>query len=361
MDRLSASGAIAGSKEPRTCRAHATPRRRPGNRPGGLRAVGSRAVASARRAAAFPVLCAMLAAPLLGAGGSAQAEELVSNLSSASSTAISLGTFAGLGKDAVQVFTSGTNPGGYTLTSIDLGLDAYAGGTTLPAVKVHNVTVTGTSVTLGTAVATLTTTLTVVDPGSMTFMAPMDTTLDPSTTYGVFAEGGGTGVRWDGVTTGDENDTPAAGWSIGDQVATRAHDATAGFHPRDRRAGHDPCQRRGHDQHRQRRPDGGDPHTGPDGDGGHGAQLCVSHQHVRRHGRRRHADLHGHPIRRFRSALVAELRRGHAHVLGHADGRGDSLGKGDGERRQWRLGQRTPSISWSRRRPTTPRRAPTRG
>ena len=229
MDRLSESGAIAGSKEPRTCRAHATPRRRPGNRPGGLRAVGSRAVASARCAAAFPVLCATLAAPLLGAGGSAQAEELVSNLSSASSTAISLGTFAGLGKDAVQVFTSGTNPGGYTLTSIDLGLDAYAGGTTLPAVKVHNVTVTGTSVTLGTAVATLTTTLTVVDPGSMTFMAPMDTTLDPSTTYGVFAEGGGTGVRWDGVTTGDENDTPAAGWSIGDQVATRAHDATAGF------------------------------------------------------------------------------------------------------------------------------------
>ena len=161
MDRLSESGAIAGSKEPWTCRADATPRRRPGNRPG-LRArwASGRAVASARRAAASPVLCAMLAAPLLGAGGSAQAEELVSNLSSASSTAISLGTFAGLGKDAVQVFTSGTNPGGYTLTSIDLGLDARAGATTPPAVKVHNVTVTGTSVTLGTAVATLTTTLT---------------------------------------------------------------------------------------------------------------------------------------------------------------------------------------------------------
>ena len=46
-------------------------------------------------------------------------------------------------------------------------------------------------------------------------------------------------------------------------------------------------------------------------------------------------------IRRFRAALVAELRRGHAHVLGHADGRGrgDSLGEGDGERRH-RLGQR---------------------
>ena len=55
MDRLSASGAIAGSKELWTCRADATPRRRPGNWPAGLRATGSRAVASARRAAAFPL------------------------------------------------------------------------------------------------------------------------------------------------------------------------------------------------------------------------------------------------------------------------------------------------------------------
>ena len=80
---------------------------------------------------------------------------------------------------------------------------------------------------------------------------------------------------------------------------------------------------------------------GPDGDGGHGVQLYGSGQHVRRHGRRRHADLHGHPIRRFRSALVAEFRRRHAHVLGHADDRerGDARGEGDGERRH-PLGQR---------------------
>ena len=53
------------------------------------------------------------------------------------------------------------------------------------------------------------------------------------------------------------------------------------------------------------------------------------------------ADLHGHPIRRFRAALVAELRRRHAHVLGHAGDRecGDARGEGDGERRH-RLGQR---------------------
>ena len=45
--------------------------------------------------------------------------------------------------DAVQLFTSGTNPGGYTLTSIDL--EFYTGiwrPRTPPAVKLHEVTVT---------------------------------------------------------------------------------------------------------------------------------------------------------------------------------------------------------------------------
>ena len=235
MDRLSASGAIAGSKEPWTCRADATPRRRPGNRPGGLRAAGSRAVASARRAAAFPVLCAMLAAPLLGAGGSAQAEELVSNIvvSSATSTAIKLGT-ATDSKDGVQLFTTGTNAGGYTLTSIELEL--YTGHGTdhaSPTVKLHNVTVSGTSVTLvGTPVATLTASEASVGTASdiyETFMAPMGTALVRSTTYGVFVEGGGSDIFWSQSATSDEDATPAAGWSIGDQAATRAHDGTAGF------------------------------------------------------------------------------------------------------------------------------------
>ena len=217
MDRLSASGAIAGSKELWTCRADATPRRRPGNRPGGLRAAGSRAVASARRAAAFPVLCAMLAAPLLGAGGSAQAEELVSNIvvSSATSTAIKLGT-ATDSKDGVQLFTTGTNAGGYTLTSIELEL--YTGHGTdhaSPTVKLHNVTVSGTSVTLvGTPVATLTASEASVGTASdiyETFMAPMGTALVRSTTYGVFVEGGGSDIFWSQSATSDEDATPAAG------------------------------------------------------------------------------------------------------------------------------------------------------
>ena len=59
---------------------------------------------------------------------------------------------------------------------------------------------------------------------------------------------------------------------------------------------------------------------------------------------------------RWAGSLVAELRRGHAHVLGHAGGRGrgDSLGKGDG-RATAPTRSATPSISWSRQRPTTRR------
>ena len=50
-----------------------------------------------------------------------------------------------------------------------------------------------------------------------------------------------------------------------------------------------------------------------------------SGQHVQRRGQR-HADLRGHARRGERVALVAELHRRHARLLGHADGRADSLG-----------------------------------
>ena len=77
------------------------------------------ALAGRVRRAAVLVFCASLAAPLLGVGGSAEAQEvLVSNISSATTTSLRLGA-ASTGRDAVQVFTTGTNAGGYTLTSID--------------------------------------------------------------------------------------------------------------------------------------------------------------------------------------------------------------------------------------------------
>ena len=164
-------------------------------------------------------------------GATTEAEpSLVSNLGSASTTAIRLGA-ASDSKDAVQLFTTGTNPGGYTLTGIGLNLHRAGGVDVAPAaVKVHEVTVTGTAVTLvGTPVATLTFSGTGIAAGVETFTTSIDTPLDPSTTYGVFVEATGAGSYWDQATTGAEDATPAAGWSIGDQAATRAHNSTGAF------------------------------------------------------------------------------------------------------------------------------------
>ena len=99
------------------------------------------------------------------------------------------------------------------------------------------------------------------------------------------------------------------------------------------------------DHHRdggERRPDGGEHDSGPAGDRGDGVQLCVPGEHVQRRGHRRHADLRGHESRRRDAAHVADLRRRHAHLLGHAadGGRGDGVGEGDRQRRQRRVGQR---------------------
>ena len=88
--------------------------------------------------------------------------------------------------------------------------------------------------------------------------------------------------------------------------------------------------------------DGGDRDSGPVGDGRHGVQLCVPGEHVQRRGHQRHPDLHGDESRRHGAAHVAVLRRQHAHLLGHAAGRGrrDGVREGDRQRRQRRVGQR---------------------
>ena len=169
--------------------------------------------------------------PSGGTVGVADTSVLVSNISTATTTLINFGTDTN-DNDAVQLFTTGTNAAGYTLTSIALGLHNTSNNShTAPTVKVHNVTVTSTSVTLGTAVATLTisnTFVSNVDDEDETYTAPSSTSLAASTTYGVFADGGSE-VAWDGATTGDENADAAAGWSIGDHAAIRDHDSTGVF------------------------------------------------------------------------------------------------------------------------------------
>ena len=176
------------------------------------------------------VFCASLAAALLGAGGSAEAQEvLIDYLTSATNTPVRLGTTDAISVDAVQVFRTGTNTAGYTLTSVLVDLQTWGGSSPdIPTVTLHNVTVAGGSVTLGTAVATLTTTATMVVPegaSEVTFTPPSGTSLDASTPYGVFVEGGRDFMRWNRVTSDFTPPTPAPGWSL-EELATRAHDAT---------------------------------------------------------------------------------------------------------------------------------------
>ena len=161
---------------------------------------------------------------------------LVSNYISGTTTFTRLSTPGSSPSDALQLFTTGTNAAGYTLTSITFEFYPLSQPSPVPTVKLHNVTVAGGSVTLGTAVATLTTSATTVlytpeeTYTAPTYTAPTDTGLDPSTTYGIFAEGGVNGnAIWGGVPTGSVDGTPAAGWSIGDYMATRAHDSTGNF------------------------------------------------------------------------------------------------------------------------------------
>ena len=210
----------------------AVPRREapvPDASPGAGRGAAGRHGALAGRVprASALVFCASLAAALLGTGGSAEAQQvLIDNLGSASTTSVRFG-IESYSVDAVQVFRTGTNTAGYTLTSIVVDLQSWVGTSTLPTVTLNNVTVAGSSVTLGTAVATLTTTATGVPSGNagVTYTLPTDTSLDASTAYGVFVEGSVKQLAWNHVRSGYTVPTPAPGWSL-EQLATRAHDAT---------------------------------------------------------------------------------------------------------------------------------------
>ena len=115
MDRLSDLGDIAGRNEPQTCRADtAAPALRPGDRPAHLRPAWSRAVASARCAAAA-VLVFAFGAALLGAPAGAQAGVLVSNFGRDTTTPVALNP-----NEMAQGFRTGTNAGGYALESIEI-------------------------------------------------------------------------------------------------------------------------------------------------------------------------------------------------------------------------------------------------
>ena len=180
-----------------------------------------------RRAAAFLVLCASLAVPLLGAGGSAQAAVLVSNLAESAS-----GTGAAFGpngvNDLAQVFTTGTHAAGYTLTSVEMAVNGAISAADIGdlSVSVWLVDSSGYPLTkqfdlskpASIAAATFaTTTIDTIDAVTVTgnytvFNAPSNKTLTQTTNYAVVLTYDQQKPLWG--TASDTETSAASGWSI---------------------------------------------------------------------------------------------------------------------------------------------------
>ena len=109
-----------------------------------------------------------------------------------------------------QQFTTGTNPTGYTLSAIDLGLTTVTSETGFPTVKVYSSSGNGTEVTTLTPPSSVSTEVT-----NYTYTAPANVTLAKNTDYWVVAECD-CSAHWTYVGT-DDDSNPAPGWSIADQ------------------------------------------------------------------------------------------------------------------------------------------------
>ena len=159
--------------------------------------------------------------------GTAFADVLVSNIGQTEDSGEAF-----IDYELAQSFTTGTHAAGYTLTSIELRLSHKAeepprNDNNLPTVRLLSSSATGTEV----AVLTGSGVVTIDDEGSeYTFTAPANTTLGMSTTYWVVAVSGVTSeVLWRYTDTGDEDGTPAAGWTIGDDAEYRDQGETGAF------------------------------------------------------------------------------------------------------------------------------------
>ena len=239
--------------------------------------------------------------------------------------------------DYAQSFTTGTNATGYTLTSIELKLSSSSGVATTPTVKLFRVSANGTEVATLIGATMLDENIT----KDYAFTPSSTVNLLTSTTYWVVAEGV-SGVSWTNTAATSEDATPAAGWGIGDLYETRSASSTGGFTTTSTTA-------------LQIRVNGtlgsttvtNNPPTVANAIQDQTATVGTALSFAFPATTFNDADSDTLTYTATQSddsalPLVAELRRRHAHVLGHADGlgRGDGLGEGDGERRQWRLGQR---------------------
>ena len=153
----------------------------------------------------------------------AQSQSLVSNL-----TARIHGESDFSRNDFAQEFTTGSSGGGYTLTSVDLNMHFESSNRAAFSVAVH----ASSNGQPGSSLATLTAPQTLRIGTNMFTHAGLD--LDPSTSYFVVIDvsttGWGTTIR----ATDSDDESGAAGWTIGNVSRNRVHNATGtwGSHAR---------------------------------------------------------------------------------------------------------------------------------
>ena len=183
------------------------------------RACGGR-LATGRTAAGLLLAGAvLLAAPVLpGAGGAVRAEVLVSNIGLGAESA----NIAAIDYDYAQAFTTGSNSQGYTLTSVEIGIETTE--TPTASLSIHR----STSNAPGSVVGTLTSPGTLIQ-GINTF-THSGLSLAPNTTY--FVVIGFQNVTATNTTleyTRSNSESGATGWSIGDNSHGRPGDNWAEF------------------------------------------------------------------------------------------------------------------------------------
>ena len=148
---------------------------------------------------------------------------LISNIEQSQEPGVRFGGASG--KDGAQGFTTGTDPGGYSLTGIQLrlGTDTTT-GTTTPTVKLLRGSPTGAEVAAFSGPASL-----VAGPRTRqyTFTPSAAVTLSPSTRYVLVAEGGGS--RWSSAASLTPDGAPGHGWAFDGVFKERAHDSTGDF------------------------------------------------------------------------------------------------------------------------------------
>ena len=116
-----------------------------------------------------------------------------------------------------QSFTTGSQSGGYTVTSVDIGYDDAEGDKFSAAIWTVDSDNEPDDGDNNNKVADLTAPTGTWSAGdTLTFTAPAGTTLDAGTTYAVVLTATGNAVRLDSTTSDDEDSGAFAGWSIAD-------------------------------------------------------------------------------------------------------------------------------------------------